>query len=109
MVAIAWLPVPPRPMALPATTPLLKHYIMIRWRCLDHGWFETGDLIFRHSADCPSCGMPAERVEHCEGMTATALPFVTRLKGNPFGDDEFSINPKTKNRKPAAEDAEDRE
>lgn len=60
--------------------PLLKHYLLIRWCCSRHGYFETGTLVFQHAAACPvpECGQPAGYVEHCEGQTARALPFVTR-------------------------------
>lgn len=63
---------------LPSFQPLLKRYVMIRWRCLNHDFFETGTLVHQQAANCPTCGQPAELIEHCEGMTTRELPFTTK-------------------------------
>lgn len=85
----------------PVAANFLKHYLMIRWRCEAHGWFETGTLIFQHSADCPICGTPALYVEHCEGMTTRQLPFFTKLRDSAHGEDNFAIDPSRKPSRPS--------
>lgn len=59
-------------------SPLLKNYVLMRWCCGVHGYYETGTLIHLRVSSCPECGQPTELVEFCEGQTARALPFVTR-------------------------------
>jgi len=62
----------------PKSNITLKHYLLARYCCVRHGWFEVGDLIVRHSALCPECRQPSPFDTHCDGMTTRRLPFVTR-------------------------------
>jgi hypothetical protein len=87
-------------MRLGAKGNLLKHYVMIRWRCLEHGWFETGTLIFQQRADCPLCSTPAGYVEHCDGMTTRSLPFTTKVRDAAAHEEIFAINAQRKPVKP---------
>lgn len=65
------------PIKLP---PRLKHYVLTRWCCPIHGYFETATEIAQDAPLCPEtrCGELGSYVDECFGWTARALPFVTR-------------------------------
>lgn len=62
------------PLAVPQ---LLTPYLLSRWCCGYHGFFEMGTAAPCHAL-CPECGDPADFVEDCRGWTVKALPFISK-------------------------------
>jgi hypothetical protein len=51
----------------------LQPYVLVRWCCPQHGWFETRTKFQQRAATCPKCGDEAGYVSHCTGVTRAEL------------------------------------